>query len=1149
MPRQTPGDVPPSDVSGGPVERPLSPEVAAYWLAAVVDSADDAVITKTLDGVITSWNPGARRLFGYEADEVIGKPVTILFPADHINEEPAILSRIRAGERVEHYETVRRRKDGSLVEISLTVSPIRKPDGTIIGASKIARDITGRRHEERDRRFVLELGEKIRLGGSKPEELLDDVARAIGEHLGAARCLFVEIDEAENRGTVKHEYRRDGIPPVPREYKISDYSPETLEEIRTGRAIVNHDAEHDPRTAARFATVYEPYGERSYVSVPLFTDGRWRAIFWVSDDHARRWAPQEISFLEGVAERAWLAAEKLRNEVGLRESEERLRAIVGQATAGITQNDRSGRFVFVNDRYCEIVGYTREELLRMRMQEITDPEVLPANVELFERVWRDGTPFVIEKQYVRKDGSRVWVNNNVAPVVGAGGKTESVVCVTIDVTERVTAEERLKRAQAEADRQRRLYDTILSSTPDLIYTFDLDHRFTYANEVLLRMWGRSWDEAVGKNCLELGYPDWHAEMHDRELEQVKSTKRPVRGVVPFEGAFGRRLYDYIFVPIIGADGEVEAVAGATRDVTELKEAEENLRQSREMLSLAMSGSRMGAWSRNLLTDGVYWSPELEAIFGLPAGSFSGRIDDYYDLVHPEDRERLRREVREAIDGRRGYVIEFRYRHADGGLRWMEGRGQAVYSAEGEPAQVFGIGLDVTERKRAALNSEFLAAVGDDFARVSSPEEVVRAVGERLNRFLNISTCAFVEVNETADAVAINYEWHREGVPSLAGLYRLPEFVTPEFMRAAKSGETIVIRDVKTDSRIADPGPWSALKIGAHVNVPLVRSGEWRFSLCVYHAEAYDWRDDEISLMRELASRVWTRLERAFAEKEREGLLEREHEARLRAEEASRLKDEFLATVSHELRTPLKAILGWAHMLRSGQLGAEGAARAIETIERNARSQAQLVEDLLDVSRIITGKLRIDVRPVDPNSVIEAAVDAVRPAAEAKGVRLQKVIDTGLASISGDPVRLQQVAWNLLSNAIKFTPRGGRVQVRLERVNSHVELDGERHRRGHRPPSSCRTSSTASGRPTRRRRATTAGSASGSRSSATSSSCTAGACARRARARGRARPSPCCSPSRPSTRRQRSKDESNRRPRRSRPTPSALSGSTACACSS
>jgi signal transduction histidine kinase/CheY-like chemotaxis protein len=165
----------------------------------------------------------------------------------------------------------------------------------------------------------------------------------------------------------------------------------------------------------------------------------------------------------------------------------------------------------------------------------------------------------------------------------------------------------------------------------------------------------------------------------------------------------------------------------------------------------------------------------------------------------------------------------------------------------------------------------------------------------------------------------------------------------------------------------------------------------------------------------------------------------EQQARNDAEKANRLKDEFLATVSHELRTPLNAMLGWSRMLRTGKLDSESFARGLDAIDRNARSQAQLVEDLLDTSRIISGKLRLDVRSVDFVKVIEAAIDAVRPAADAKDIQIRKVLDPNAGAVSGDPERLQQVAWNLLSNAIKFTPKGGRVEIRLERINSHVEL--------------------------------------------------------------------------------------------------------------
>jgi signal transduction histidine kinase/CheY-like chemotaxis protein len=163
------------------------------------------------------------------------------------------------------------------------------------------------------------------------------------------------------------------------------------------------------------------------------------------------------------------------------------------------------------------------------------------------------------------------------------------------------------------------------------------------------------------------------------------------------------------------------------------------------------------------------------------------------------------------------------------------------------------------------------------------------------------------------------------------------------------------------------------------------------------------------------------------------------QARLQAEQSNRLKDEFLATVSHELRTPLNAILGWAQVLQNSQIGEAQRVTALATIERNARSQSQLIDDILDVSRIITGKLRLSVRAVDLENVITAAINAIRPAAEAKNIRLQTLLDPDAGPISGDPDRLQQIIWNLLSNAIKFTPKGGRIQTRLERVNSHVEI--------------------------------------------------------------------------------------------------------------
>jgi signal transduction histidine kinase/CheY-like chemotaxis protein len=172
---------------------------------------------------------------------------------------------------------------------------------------------------------------------------------------------------------------------------------------------------------------------------------------------------------------------------------------------------------------------------------------------------------------------------------------------------------------------------------------------------------------------------------------------------------------------------------------------------------------------------------------------------------------------------------------------------------------------------------------------------------------------------------------------------------------------------------------------------------------------------------------------------RQELLTREQMARAEAEAANRMKDEFLATVSHELRTPLNAILGWLYMLRRGGLDEAMAARALDTIERNAHSQAQLIEDILDVSRMITGKLRLKIAAVDLAAVINAAIDSLQLAASSKGIHLEVTLDPSARHLSGDAGRLQQVIWNLLSNAIKFTPPGGRVEVRLERASDHARV--------------------------------------------------------------------------------------------------------------
>jgi PAS domain S-box-containing protein len=242
---------------------------------------------------------------------------------------------------------------------------------------------------------------------------------------------------------------------------------------------------------------------------------------------------------------------------------------------------------------------------------------------------------------------------------------------------------------------------------------------------------------------------------------------------------------------------------------------------------------------------------------------------------------------------------------------------------------------------------------------------------------------------------------------------IPE-VTDEMIVAAAKGDEERIRIIRS------------LGLVSYMCVPMIANGRTYGALVLgMSASGRHYDADDLQFVQDVAARAVLAVENSQAYEQ--------------IDSANRLKDEFLGTLSHELRTPLNAVLGYARMVRTGTVTGDRASQAMEVIERNATTLAQIVEDVLDVSRIISGKTRLHVQPVQLPDVIRNAVETVSPAAEAKGVRVQTVFDPGAGPVSGDPERLQQVVWNLLSNAVKFTPRGGRVHLRLERVNSHVEI--------------------------------------------------------------------------------------------------------------
>jgi PAS domain S-box-containing protein len=405
-----------------------------------------------------------------------------------------------------------------------------------------------------------------------------------------------------------------------------------------------------------------------------------------------------------------------------------------------------------------------------------------------------------------------------------------------------------------------------------------------------------------------------------------------------------------------------------------------------------------------------------------------------------------------------FEMEFPIRGANGVFRWFLTRVNPLRNAAGEVVRWFGTNTDVDDVKRIhrALEEEtrsleLLNRTGTSLASTLDQKALLQSITDAATQLSGAQFGAFF-YNVIGDQGEAFMLYTLSGAPREAfekfGHPRATALFGPTFR-----GEGIIrIADVHEDPRYGKMPPHHGMPPGhlpvrSYLAVPVAgRSGDVIGGLFFGHADPGVFTERTERLVAGIAAQAAVAIDNARlyeaaqqSAEERKLLLESERHARGAAERASRVKDEFLATLSHELRTPLSAILGWSHMLRSKTLGPDDLAKGLETIERNARMQTQLIEDLLDMSRITSGKVRLDVQPLTPAAFVEAAVETVRPAAEAKGVRLDKVLDSVAGPVSGDPGRLQQVVWNLLSNAIKFTPKGGRVQVVLERVDSHIEI--------------------------------------------------------------------------------------------------------------
>lgn len=730
-----------------PGSKALDDTLLPYFMAALIESAEDAIISKTLDGIITSWNRGAQRVFGYTAEEMIGQPILSLIPPDLHSEEQGIIQRVQSGEHVEPYETHRRRKDGTLIDISLTVSPIKTADGKIVGASMIARDIT-------------------------------------------------DIKRTKQRLEASEE---------------------------------------------RYHTLFDSI-EEGFCVLEMVFDQSGKAIDW-------RYLEANPTF------------EKYNGQV-------------------------------------HAPGKTAREV---------HPDIKQFWFDIYGQVALTGEP----KRFELDSPAINQCFDLYAFRVGDAGSRKVAVLFT-DIGERKRAELESRRLlkQLEAERSKLAY--LFNKTLAFVATLSgPDHIFELTNPAYLQLIGHR--DVIGKPVRE-ALPEVAGQGFFELLDNVFQTGQaftgrelPVRVQWEPKGALEQRFIDFVYQPIFESDGAVSGILVHGIDITEMKRAKD--RQT------------FLAEATRIIASSLDYQTTLSSVAGMSVPSLA----DWCAVDVLEDDNSVKRLAVAHVDPEKvqwAHDIQKRYpsdRDAPQGVPHVLATGKSELYAE--------------------IPDALLVAVAKD-------------------------------------------EEHLQ-----------------------------LMRDIGFTSAMV---------------VPLAAHGRVLGALTFVSAESgRRYGAEDLALAEDLAGRAALAISNARLYRD--------------SQESSRLKDEFLATMSHELRTPLTAILGWASLLSGGALNDETTAHALEAIQRNSRSQVHLIEDLMDVSRIVTGKMRLDVRSVVLAEVVEAAADAMRPAAQAKNIRLQVLLDPQAGPVSGDPDRLQQVVWNLLSNALKFTPKGGRVQVRLERINSHVEI--------------------------------------------------------------------------------------------------------------
>jgi PAS domain S-box-containing protein len=658
---------------------------------------------------------------------------------------------------------------------------------------------------------------------------------------------------------------------------------------------------------------------------------------------------------------------------------------------GVLAFDREFRYTAWNRAMERISGLKREQVLGRVAFEVF-PFLAETGEDRYFREALAGRGSVSEARTysVPESGRRGFFDGHYSPLYDSGGQVVGGLAVIRDITARKRAEEAMRATEHR-------FLMFMENLPGLAWIKDAAGRYVYVNDAAERAFHAPRGEVLGKTDHELFPAETAAEFreHDRRALESEAGLLTIETLEHDDGLH-HSIVSKFRIP--NPDGGEPMVGGMAIDVTERMRAEEALRESEEKYRSLLENANDIIYSHDLRGRYLTINRACAEVTGYTREEILGGLN-IAQVVVPEHMELAKRMTELKLRDPSPTVYEIDILTRDGRRLTLE-VSTRIARREGREPIVEGIARDVTERRRA---EEALRQSEERFARAFESSPLALTIS-------SLRTGHLLEVNET--------------FTRLSG-----------YAREEAVGRTTLELGLWVEASEREAG-LSKLSQGGHV-----RDSEQRFRLKDGTVLVGRVSAEMIEIGGEpcVLTVIQDVTEQKLAERERERMLEREKALRARAEEANRLKDEFLATVSHELRTPLTAIIGWSHMLEQGPLDEETARHAVTVIRRNAEQQRQIVEDILDVSRVITGKLRIESARVELATVVQAAIDTVRPAAESKGIRLRSAFDPW-AVVAGDPHRLQQIAWNLISNAVKFTPAGGEVRVAAERLPTHVRIE-------------------------------------------------------------------------------------------------------------